>query len=85
MIRCHTDTVYDFMHPRTMTLAIVDGLGSLLTGFNPFFHNANHAKNYSQFIDILSNPLAKGLERAGRIPFRVKCPVLNRMSCETTR
>ena len=52
------------MHPRTMTLAIVDGLGSLLTGFNPFFHNVSHAKNYSQFIDILSNPLAKGLERA---------------------
>lgn len=52
------------MHPRSMTLAIVDGLGTLLTGFNPFFHNVNHAKNYSQFIDILSNPLAKGLERA---------------------
>jgi hypothetical protein len=51
-------------HPRTMTLAIIDGLGSLMTGFNPFFHNVNHAKNFSQFIDILSNPLAKGLDKA---------------------
>ena len=51
-------------HPRTMTLAIIDGLGSLMTGFNPFFHNTNHAKNFSQFIDILSNPLAKGLDKA---------------------
>jgi hypothetical protein len=51
-------------HPRALTLAIVDSMGSLLTGFNPFFHNINHAKNYSQFIDILSNPFAKGLEKA---------------------
>lgn len=50
-------------HPRTMTLAILDGLGTLMTGFNPFFHDLNHAKNYSQFIDILSNPLIKGLEK----------------------
>jgi hypothetical protein len=50
-------------HPRAMTLAIVDGLGTLMTGFNPFFHNINHAKNYSQFIDILSNPLRHGIEK----------------------
>ena len=56
-------------HPRTMTLAIIDAAGSLLTGFNPFFHNLNHAKNYSQFIDILSNPLAKGLEKAWKDPY----------------
>jgi hypothetical protein len=56
-------------HPRTMTLAIIDAAGTLLTGFNPFFHNLNHAKNYSQFIDILSNPLAKGLEKAWKDPY----------------
>jgi len=56
-------------HPRTMTLAIVDGLGTLMTGFNPFFHEATHAKNYSQFIDILSNPLKNGLEKAWQDPF----------------
>jgi len=48
-------------HPRALTLAIVDGVGSLMTGFNPFFHVDSHAANYSQFIDILSNPFAKGL------------------------
>jgi hypothetical protein len=48
-------------HPRALTLAIVDGVGSLMTGFNPFFHNDSHAANYSQIIDILSNPFAKGL------------------------
>jgi hypothetical protein len=56
-------------HPRTMTLAIIDAAGSLLTGFNPFFHSLNHAKNYSQFIDILSNPFAKGLEKAWKDPY----------------
>lgn len=48
-------------HPRALTLAIIDGVGSLMTGFNPFFHNPVHAANYSQFIDILSNPFAKGV------------------------
>ena len=56
-------------HPRTMILAIIDGAGSLMTGFNPFFHNLNHAKNYSQLIDILSNPLAKGLDKAWKDPY----------------
>ena len=45
------------------------GAGSLMTGFNPFFHNVNHAKNYWQFIGILSNPLAKGLEKAWKDPY----------------
>ena len=48
-------------HPRALTIGIIDGVGSLMTGFNPFFHNASHAANYSQFIDILSNPFAKGV------------------------
>jgi hypothetical protein len=48
-------------HPRSLTLATVDAVGSLMTGFNPFFHNESHAVNFSQFIDIVSNPLAKGL------------------------
>ena len=56
-------------HPRTMTLAIIDGLGTLMTGFNPFFHNINHAKNFSQFIDIVSNPFAKGLDKAWKDPY----------------
>jgi hypothetical protein len=56
-------------HPRAMTLAIVDGLGTLMTGFNPFFHDINHAKNYSQFIDILSNPLKSGIEKGWKDPY----------------
>jgi hypothetical protein len=50
-------------HPRTLTLAAIDVAGSLMTGFNPFFHNLNHAKNFSQWIDIVSNPLAKGIDK----------------------
>ncbi len=56
-------------HPRAMTLAIVEGLGTLMTGFNPFFHDINHAKNYSQFIDILSNPLKNGIEKGWKDPY----------------
>jgi len=48
-------------HPRQMTLLIISGLGVLMTGFNPFFHDLGHRANYSTFIDILSNPLEKGL------------------------
>jgi len=48
-------------HPRALTLAIVDATGSLMTGFVPFFHNDTHKANYSTFIDVISNPLAKGL------------------------
>lgn len=48
-------------HPRALTLAIVDGVGTLMTGFTPFFHNDAHKANFSTFIDIISNPLAKGL------------------------
>jgi len=56
-------------HPRPIVMATIDAMGSLLTGFNPFFHNVNHAKNYSQFIDILSNPLAKGVASVWQDPY----------------
>jgi hypothetical protein len=55
-------------HPRTLTLASISYFGQLLTGFNPFFHNINHAKNYSVGIDIISNPLAKGVEAVWKDP-----------------
>ena len=51
-------------HPRQMTLLIIGGLGTLMTGFNPFFKNTGHRATYSTFIDILSNPLEKGLGAA---------------------
>ncbi|HYY56686.1 MAG TPA: Ig-like domain-containing protein [Pyrinomonadaceae bacterium] len=50
------------LHPRSLALAFITSLGTLLTGFNPYFHNINHAKNYSQGIDIISNPLRSGVE-----------------------
>jgi hypothetical protein len=56
-------------HPRAMTLAIIDGVGTLMTGFNPFFHDLNHKANYSTFIDIVSNPLAKGLAMGWKDPY----------------
>lgn len=56
-------------HPRTLTMAAVDTLGTMMTGFNPFFHNINHAKNFSQWIDIISNPLAKGLDKVWKDPY----------------
>jgi hypothetical protein len=36
--------------------------GPILTGFTPFFHNANHKANFSEAINILSNPFEKGLD-----------------------
>jgi hypothetical protein len=48
-------------YPRTIILAAISAAGQLMTGFNPFFHNVQHAKNFSQFIDVISNPLEKGL------------------------
>jgi hypothetical protein len=49
-------------HPRALTLATINAFGQLLGGFNPFFINAAHGKNYGQFVNIISNPLAKGVE-----------------------
>ena len=40
-----------------------------MTRFNPFFHDLNHKANYSTFIDIISNPLAKGLATAWKDPY----------------
>jgi hypothetical protein len=35
----------------------------------PFFHNLNHTNNFSTSIAIISNPLAKGLERVWKDPY----------------
>jgi methionine-rich copper-binding protein CopC len=49
-------------HPRTLTLSIITALGPVLTGFLPFFHQINRRANFSEGVNILSNPLEKGLE-----------------------
>lgn len=47
---------------RNMTLNIIKALGPVLTGFTPLFHNVNHTNNFSEGINILSNPIEKGFE-----------------------
>lgn len=47
---------------RNMTLNIIKALGPVLTGFTPLFHNINHTNNFSEGINILSNPIEKGFE-----------------------
>ena len=48
--------------PRTLVLSTITALGPIFTGFTPYFHNVNHKANFSEFINIFSNPLEKGLE-----------------------
>jgi hypothetical protein len=48
--------------PRNIILNFVKGLGPVLTGVTPFFHAVNHKSNFSQGINILSDPFEKGIE-----------------------
>jgi len=70
------------MSPRNLILNGIKVAGPLLTGFTPFFHNAVHATNFSELINIISNPLEKGFELAvpDTVPFQV-----NRLSDQTFR
>ncbi len=54
----------NMFYPRSMVLSIITALGPVLTGFTPYFHNVNHRGNFTEGINILSNPLEKGLEKA---------------------
>jgi hypothetical protein len=47
---------------RTLILSTITALGPIFTGFTPYFHNVNHRGNFSEGINIFSNPLEKGLE-----------------------
>lgn len=58
----------EFSNLRTVILGTVTALGPLLTGFLPYFHNTNRRANFSEGINILSNPLEKGLELVWRDP-----------------
>ncbi|HMH42500.1 MAG TPA: carboxypeptidase-like regulatory domain-containing protein [Pyrinomonadaceae bacterium] len=48
--------------PRKFVLSSFDVLGPLLTGFIPFFHVISHKANFSESINIISNPVEKGLK-----------------------
>jgi len=52
----------EIRNARTFILGGVTIAGPILTGFLPFFHVVNHRANFSQGINILSNPVEKGLE-----------------------
>lgn len=52
-----------FAFNRSTILGGLDAAAQFLTGFNPFFHVASHARNFSQGINILGNPVTKGIER----------------------
>ena len=63
----------ELLSPRSIILNSIKVAGPLLTGFTPFFHNMVHATNFSEFINIISNPLEKGFESAvpDTVPFQV--------------
>jgi hypothetical protein len=48
--------------PRNFTVNLIKGLGPVLTGFVPYFHELNHRGNFSEAINIFSNPIEKGFE-----------------------
>jgi hypothetical protein len=52
------------LYPRSFILSTITALGPIFTGFTPFFHNINHRGNFTEAINIFSNPLEKGLEMA---------------------
>jgi hypothetical protein len=51
-----------FWSVRNLTINTIRAFGPFLTGFTPYFRNINHQKNYSEMINIISNPLEKGFE-----------------------
>lgn len=48
--------------PRKLVVSGLKMLGPILTGFLPFFHATNHLANFSNAINVISNPIEKGLE-----------------------
>jgi hypothetical protein len=72
----------ELLNPRSLVLNGVKVVGPLLTGFLPFFHNMVHETNFSELINIISNPLEKGIESAwpDTVPFQV-----NRLDDQTFR
>ena len=72
----------ELLNPRSLVLNGLKVVGPLLTGFLPFFHNMVHETNFSELINIISNPLEKGVESAwpDTVPFQV-----NRLDDQTFR
>jgi len=50
------------LYPRSFVLNGIRALGPILVGFNPFFHNLSHSANFSQGVNIFSDPIEKGID-----------------------
>ncbi|HJR08764.1 MAG TPA: carboxypeptidase-like regulatory domain-containing protein [Pyrinomonadaceae bacterium] len=50
------------LYPRNIALNVIRALGPVFTGFTPFFKNEGHRANFTQGVNIFSNPLEKGFE-----------------------
>lgn len=50
------------LYPRNLILNTIRAFGPFLTGFTSFFHNINRRSNFSEAVNIFSNPLEKGIE-----------------------
>lgn len=48
---------------RNRILDFITTMGPFLTGFTPFFHAINHRANFTEGVNIFSNPFEKGYER----------------------
>jgi hypothetical protein len=72
----------ELLNARSLVLNGIKVAGPLLTGFLPFFHNVAHETNFSELINIISNPLEKGVESAwpDTVPFQA-----NRLDDQTFR
>jgi hypothetical protein len=53
-----------FWDMRNLSLNFIRSLGPVLTGFTPYFRAINRQRNYSNAIDIFSNPFEKGFQIA---------------------
>jgi hypothetical protein len=47
---------------RNTLVGSLNAFGPILTGTVPYFHSIPHRSNFSQFINVFSNPLEKGVE-----------------------
>jgi hypothetical protein len=47
---------------RNTSLALIKGMGLVMTGVTPFFRSASHQGNFSKLLNIMSNPVEVGFE-----------------------
>jgi len=50
--------------PKNLAINIMKATGPVLTGITPFFKHASHQANYSSIVNVITNPIEKGIELA---------------------